>query len=331
MRLVDLHCDWLRQYATETTQYDPSLYPEIPGRVERLDGYLLGTALAVLGCSRKPEDWERQSDPWNALGMLIARAEAEFAGRLLCEPADVARWRSSPAEGLCWGVLGVAGFDVLVRQQNDLDRLGALFDRGVRVFQPIAAQGGDLGGSATSGDDPGLTDLGRTFLDRLAGRTPPRPRPILDLAGMGPRTIADALQWLDRQPPSARPLIAVTHGLAGSESLREIRLRGGVVGLTPGRPGCETADDLKRLIDAIAAMPFAGRDGYEGIAISSDLLDVDRPPAELRNAREIVRWLRRAFDRNVADAIAAGTATSLLLQSVGDPASTDGPEAGIAP
>jgi hypothetical protein len=52
MRLVDLHCDWLRQYATETTLYDRSLYPEVPDRVGRLDGYLLGTSLAVLVCAQ---------------------------------------------------------------------------------------------------------------------------------------------------------------------------------------------------------------------------------------------------------------------------------------
>ena len=55
MRLVDLHCDWLRQYATETTLYEGGLYPEIPGRVGRLDGYLLGSSLAVLACARKPD------------------------------------------------------------------------------------------------------------------------------------------------------------------------------------------------------------------------------------------------------------------------------------
>ena len=200
MRLVDLHCDWLRQYATETTLYEGSLYPEIPGRVGRLDGYLLGTSLAVLACGRKPEDWSRQADPWEALGLMIARYEAEFAGRILRDARDVARWRSLPADGLCWGVLGVAGFDFLVRQADDLDRLPALFERGVRVFQAVADDGGVLGGSASPGDDRGLTDLGRAFLARvaeLARDGESRPRPILDLAGMNAMTISETLRSYD--------------------------------------------------------------------------------------------------------------------------------------
>src|SRR6185312_2015728 len=111
MRLVDLHCDWLRQYATETTLSDGSLYPEVPARVGRFDGYLLGTSLAVLVCARKPNDWSRQSDSWHSLGLMIARYEAEFTGRIIRDVGDVARWRSSPRDGLCWGVIGVAGFD----------------------------------------------------------------------------------------------------------------------------------------------------------------------------------------------------------------------------
>ncbi len=118
MRLVDLHCDWLRQYATETTLYDVRLYPEVPSRVGRLDGYLLGTSLAVLVCARKPEEWSGQPDPWGALGLMLARYESEFTGRIVRDAGDVARWRSSPPDGLCWGMLGVAGFDGLVRERR---------------------------------------------------------------------------------------------------------------------------------------------------------------------------------------------------------------------
>ena len=89
MRLIDLHCNWLWQYATETTLFDPAVYPEVAGRLKQLDGYLLGTAATVLSCSRKPEDWAREADPWHSLGELITRYEAEFTGRLLIGPDDV--------------------------------------------------------------------------------------------------------------------------------------------------------------------------------------------------------------------------------------------------
>jgi membrane dipeptidase len=234
---------------------------------------------------------------------------------------------------MCWGVIGVAGFDSLVREAGDLDRLPALFDRGVRVFQPIATSDGVLGGSATPGDDRGLTDLGRALLDRIAemaDRSGGGPRPILDLAGMSAAAISDTLGWLDGRPEtSGRPLIAVSHGAGpqeiplddsspGDRNLREIRSRGGLIGLTPGRPGCETTEDLRRRIEAIAAMPFEGRSGYEGIAIGSDLLGVDQFPAGLASARDILRWLRHAFDREAAEAVAIDNARRLLLRSVGD-------------
>lgn len=332
MRLVDLHCDWLRQYATETTLYEGGLYSEIPGRVGRLDGYLLGTSLSVLACARKPEDWSSRPDPWDALGLMIARYEAEFAGRLLLDSSDVARWRSSPADGMCWGVLGVSGFDFLVRSADDLDRLPALFARGVRVWQPVAAGGGALGGANVPGDDRGLTDLGRAFLDRLAGLGSPGdagPRPILDLAGMSVATTADTLRWYDGVPRGQAPLpIAVTHGtgtyvpfLDGSTPearlVAEVRMRGGVIGLTPGLPGGETVDAMKTLIEAVAAVPVPGRSNFEGLAIGTDPLGIDRGVPGLASAREIARWLGRSFDRGTAAAIAARNTQRLLLRSVG--------------
>jgi membrane dipeptidase len=332
MRLVDLHCDWLRQYATETTLYEGNLYPEIPPRVGRLDGCLLGTSIAVLVCARKPADWARQPDPWQSLGLMVARYEAEFTGRILRDAVDVARWRSSAPAGLCWGVLGVAGFDLLVRTVEDLERLPALFERGVRLFQPVAASEGLLGGSTGQGDDRGLTDLGRAFLNRLAKLAKPdeqRPRPILDLAGMNTTTMADTLRWLDDERKSGGELlVAVTHGTGGYralldgssqdvENLRGLRSRGGIIGLTPGRPGCETDDELKQLIETVAAFPFEGRPGWEGIAIGSDLMGLDRPIAGLASARELTRWLSQAFERRMASALAAGNARDVLLHSAG--------------
>jgi membrane dipeptidase len=332
MRLVDLHCDWSRQYATETTLYDGRLYPEVPDRVGRLDGYLLGTSLAVLVCARKPGEGAGQPEHWATLGLMLARYEAEFAGRLIGDAGDVARWRSSPPDGLCWGLLGVAGFDGLVRSAEDLDRLPALFARGVRMFQPIAASSGVLGGSTEPGDDRGLTDLGRAFLGRLAGLAADDeagPRPILDLAGMNAATITDAFRWLDEDPSSRGKLVlASSHGTAGyrdlfetssadSRNLHELRSRGGVIGLTPGLPGCKTVEELKALVDRVVGIPFEGRDSPEGIAIGSDLLGVERPLPGLESARGISRSFDHSFDRKTAAAIVAGNARRLLLRSAG--------------
>ncbi len=328
MRLVDLHLDWLRQYAAETTEQDPALYPEVADRVGRLDGYLLGCTLSVLAIGRKPVDWTSQPDPWAALGRMIARCEAEFAGRLLRDPADIETWRAWPEDGMCWGVLGVGGLDFLVRSVVDLDRLPDLFERGVRVFQPIAAAEGDLGGSIASGDDRALTELGRALLDRLAtlASHSTGPRPAIDLAGMNARTISDVLSWHDAS--GALLPIALTHGTidyrafldgsnAGARLVEDLRARGVVIGLTPGLPGSESPDELKEVINAIAEIPFEGRPGPEGIAIGSDLMGLERPASGLGSAREMARWIGKSFDRAKGAAMTSGNAERLILQMAG--------------
>ncbi|MHB1558643.1 MAG: membrane dipeptidase [Isosphaeraceae bacterium] len=340
MRLVDLHCDWLRQYADETTQHLGRSEPALSSRLGRLDGYLLGTSLAVLACTYRPgaeaEASATSADPWSALGLMLARYESEFAGRLIRDPPDVALWRSSSPGGMCWGVLKVAGFDGLVRGPDDLERLPDLFRRGVRVFQPVEAAGGVLGGSSEPGDDRGLSSLGRAFLDRLATLAPggdTSPRPILDLAGLSARAIAETLRWYDEgslpgPDDRRRILLAASHGQGGYRDLAdpasaqalglaELRARGVTIGLTPGLPGCEAADELKALIDAIAAAPFEGRPGFEGIAIGADLLGVDRAIPGLDSARGLARWLEATFDRETSAAIVARNARRLLLRSAG--------------
>ncbi len=326
MRLVDLHCDWLRQYAAEVTDVEGPPDPDLSG----------ASAGSTATCSApRWRSWPARPRPRTgtttipgARSASLARYESEFTGRLIRDAADTARWRSSPTDGLCWGVLGVGGFDSLVRTADDLDRLPGLFGRGVRVFQPIRAAGGVLGGANEPGDDRGLTELGRAFLDRIAALAPSGeagPRPILDLAGMSTMAMADTLRWYDEGPAGReRPLLVVSHGTVGyrdlgdpsspsSRHLAELRARGVILGLTPGLPGCETVDELKAVVDAIAAIPFEGRPGAEGLAIGADLLGIDRPIPGLDSARSLVRWLEKTFDRETAAAIVARNARRLLL------------------
>ena len=105
MRLIDLHCDWLCQYAAETTIYDPTFYTDVQPRLRRLSGYLQGTALTLLYAGRQAQEWEQRDDRWRALAELLALSEAEFPGRLLIGPDDVARCgrnRRTVFAGVCW-------------------------------------------------------------------------------------------------------------------------------------------------------------------------------------------------------------------------------------
>ena len=78
LRLIDLRCNWLWQYAAETTLYDSPPPDELERRVARLDGYMSGTAAAVLVCGRSAEDWGRRPDRWRVLEELLARTNPSF-------------------------------------------------------------------------------------------------------------------------------------------------------------------------------------------------------------------------------------------------------------
>lgn len=323
-RLIDLHCDWLLQYALESTVFDPALYSGVEARYSQSEGYLQGTSAAVFACYRRVEDWARQADPWRSLGDLITRVEAEFPGRLLIGPDDHARWLDEPSS-LCWGVIGVEGFDSLVREAADLDRLPGLFERGARVFQPVYSSSNVLGGSSTPGDDRGLTDLGRAFLSVLAEIAPREggPRPVFDLAHLNPTTASDVLDWFESESGRRDKIIPIySHGntlqqngfvslrACSAENLARLRALGGLIGFTPSF--FESADALKSGIESAASLPFLGRAGFEGIALATDFLGVDRTPPGLGNVEGLVDWAISAFPSDVAEGLLAGNARTLL-------------------
>jgi membrane dipeptidase len=338
-RLIDLHTDWLLQYAAETTVFVPELYPGVADRLGQAEGYLQATRAAVVSCFRRAEDWASQADPWAALGDLIARIEAEFSGRLLIGPADVARWLDDP-DGLCWGLIGVEGFDALVREAGDLDRLAGLFERGVRLFQPVYTSASLLGGSSAPGDERGLTDLGRAFLQTLADLSADHegPRPMLDLAHLNPTAASDALDWFEADAGrSLRILPVYSHGAPrhdgfvspralAPENLRRLRALGGVVGFSVGPPFFEDAGSLKAAIEAAASVPFQSRPGFEGLAIGTDFLGVDRVLPGLANVPDVIAWLSATFEPDAALALIEGNARRLLLRAAG--ASVDAPGPG---
>jgi membrane dipeptidase len=331
-RLIDLHCDWILQYAGETTVFDPALYPGVADWLGQAEGYLTGASAAVVACYRDADDWARQPQPWRALGDLIARVEAEFPGRLLIGPDDHARWVDEP-DALCWAVLGVEGFDFLVREPADFDRLPDLFDRGVRVFQPAYGATSALAGTSAAGDDRGLTDLGVAFLQTLADLGPapgvPGPRPVLDLAHLNPRAMSEALAWFEADADRPRRLIPVySHGVLRHdgfdrpraitpENLTRLRALGGVAGFTPCPPFYDAPDQFRAALEAAAALPFAGRTGFEGVAVGTDFLGVDATLPGLANADEVVAWLAATFPADVAAALIAGNARALIARAVG--------------
>ena len=327
MRLIDLHVDWLLQYAQEATVFDPALNPDVIACQGQLEGYLQSTRAAILACYREVGEWAKQGDPWAALSELITRIEAEFPGRLLIGPDDFDRWQSD-RDGLAWGMIGVEGFDPLIRKAEDLDRLPRLFERGVRLFQPIYGATSQLGGSSVIGDDRGLTELGRGFLEVLTGKVPQPvgPRPIFDLAHMNPATMADVLSWLESHP--SRLLPVYSHGAPVHsgfdrpraitlDNLRRLRALGGYVGLSVSPPFFESTNQIQQAVEVVSSIPFEGREGPEGIAIGTDFMGVDQTLPGLGNATQVVAWVLANFDRPSAKALIHDNAMALMARASG--------------
>lgn len=327
-RLIDLHVDWLLQYAPEGRLFDPAVYPWAAARLPQVEGYRRATRAAVVACYRDAAEWARCPDPWAALDSLIARIESDFAGRLLKTADDHARWQSD-TEGDGWGMIGVEGFDALVRTGADLDRLPGLFARGVRLFQPVYTRTSALGGSSAIGDDRGLTDLGRAFLGAVADLAVDNgPRPLIDLAHMNPKTYAEALDWFEGHDGRALPVYshgAIRHAgclkprAITTENLKRLRALGGVVGLGVSEPFYHATAELKAGIESAAALPFLGASGYEGIAIGTDFLGVGAVTPGLGNAAEVAAWLGSAFEPAVATALIHGNAARLLARVLDPP------------
>ncbi len=330
MRLIDLHVDWLLQYAPESSVFPAEHYPGVSAQLGQAEAYLQSAHAAIVACYRSTEDWATRADPWAALGELIARVEAEFSGRLLIGPDDLDRWLDDP-DGLCWGVLGIEGFDSLIRTPADLAYLPRLFERGVRLFQPVYAPTSLLGGSSVPGDDRTLTGLGRDFLETLLAAVPegPGPRPLLDLAHLNPATASDVLDWFEAGAGRARRLLPIySHGAPARDdfatpraitpdNLARLRALGGFVGLGVSPPFFRHPDQIRAAVEAVARIPFLGREGVDGIAIGTDFLGVSRTLPGLANAPEVLAWIGASFDIATASAIARDNALGLLREVAG--------------
>lgn len=313
IRWIDLHIPWMRQYVGETTDFDAADEPPREPRLGQVEGYLGATSAAFVVCRRSAADWARRPDRWAALDTLIARVGAEFPGRLLVGPEDLARWQADP-DGLAWAVLCVESLGGLVRSLGDLDRLAVLDRRGVRVF--------GLGGEcpAEAGAPPPHAILDR--LESLAAG-PGGPRPIVDLAALGPADMALALDWFEQAPRRLLPLHSLASVRRGDEDaptwalLGRLRALGGTIGVAIGPQFVDSAEALRDGIEALAALPYPDGDALDGIAFASDFLGDDQVTPGLENAEAVAAWAMASFDPASARRLLVENAAEWIRRACG--------------
>jgi hypothetical protein len=251
-------------------------------------------------------------------------------GRLLMSPEDHGRWREDP-EGLCWGVIGIEGFDALVRAPGDLDRLPGLFGRGVRLFQPVYAPTSLLGRLVGPRRRPGAdrprprlpAHPGRRGVRALGPAADARPGPPEPLGRRRrPGVVRGRRRTSPAPDPGLQPRGPAARGLPRAprdhpENLRRLRALGGTIGFGVSPPFYEAPEALRAGIEAAAALPFLGRPGYDGIALGTDFLGVDRTAPGLGHAAEVVSWVQSAFDPAAAALLIRDNARRLLARVVG--------------
>jgi len=288
-RFIDLRIDWLLQYAPETSLFGPEARERAARDLPRIEGYLGSTAMAVLAIGRDPEDWARRSDPWRALDDLIARAEAEFSGRLLIGPDDLSRWRDDP-HGLTWGLLEITGLESLITTDADLERLPALFERGVRVFQTGALS----------------VERVRSLLGVLLSLDG-GPRPSIDLAGMSREVMDETLDWFEAEPERARRVIPFrSHGPIDDEAKR-LRALGGFAGLGVSSRSFDSAEALRLAIDALG----------DGVGLATDAFGGGEPLSGVETVPDLQGWAIKAFGIDRARAILRGNAEAWVAAIMG--------------
>jgi len=229
--------------------------------------------------------------------------------------------------------------DFLVREPADLDRLCGTFERGVRVFQLVDGPDSLLGGSVGPGDERTLTKLGLAVLERLLELATPvshaGARLVVDVAGLNAHTLAGVLDWAEQDRSRIERLILISsHGRLGGlapecagmigttgaahENSRRFRELGGVIGVSPGPPAVASTEALRETIEAIAAIPFLGRAGYEGIGIGTNFFGLSALLPEVRDVTRLTGWLARTFGPETARELGERSALRLLNRAVGN-------------
>lgn len=222
---------------------------------------------------------------------------------------DLARFleRRKTEPGLAAGILGVEGLHCL---EGDLENVRVLYHAGFRMMGPVHFIDSDVGGSAHSKRDGGLTPFGRKVIRYMEQH-----KVLTDLAHASPALIDDVLAM------AARPPIVSHTGLIGAcdtwrnlsdDAAKRIADKGGVIGIgfwPDAVCGNTPADIVRSIRHAVEVV------GLDHVAIGSDFDGCTIPPFDASGMPLLTQALLEAgFSPEEIALIMGGNWVRMLLE-----------------
>jgi hypothetical protein len=288
---MDLGIAWLEQYAAEFELFAPSVSAAAKDQLGRLDGYLSSTDLAFIFLTADPSKAPGEVEPF--VREQLARLQAEFPGRLVRAPADLATMAREPRGHLTWAILGLDSAGSWLSGEPDrLATLALWIDRGVRLI----------------GLD-GASEVAQA-LDRLETLAAGNHRVAADLGHLTPAERDQALGWFEQERRSlglVATRVAWPAELDPGQASRIGKL-GGLLGLRP----TADLDGLGTAIEALRDLGF-GPGNAGAIGFASDF-----PRAGAAGTTdELATWARGRFGRSDAAWLMGGSARAWLGRWLG--------------
>jgi membrane dipeptidase len=209
--------------------------------------------------------------------------------------ATRAQLLANRAAGRLSAVLGIEGGHAL---EGRVERVAALFERGVRFMSLTHLANNELGGTSTRfhGNRP-LTDLGRQVLEAMAAAGM-----SLDLAHASPAMLPDLLAYRGPIFISHTGVSAATRlwRNVGDEVLKGLADKGGVVGIifAPQYVGGRALSNVVRhVVHALKVM------GEDGVVLGSDFDGMIRLADGLADARDLPKVAQALLAEGLPEAV----------------------------